>query len=588
MRSGMNTTATSGPVETDRASQPRAGAMAGWTGIVDASLSYARGPADVPLLDETIGERLRDTIARFGDREALVDPSHGVRWTWVELGREVELVARGLLARGVEKGARVGIWAPNRPEWVVVQFATARIGAILVNVNPAYKASELEYALQRAGVSTLVLSHGFRQTDYEELLAGVRRRCPLLRDALVLERDWADLLVAGAGVDLAELEAREDTLSAGEAINIQYTSGTTGFPKGATLSHRNILNNAYFAARQLGYTERDRVCVPVPFYHCFGMVLGTLACMTCGATLVVPGESFEPAAVLETVAAERCTSLYGVPTMFIAELEEPRFDEFDLSSLRTGIMAGAPCPVETMNEVRSRMHMAEVTIGCGMTETSPLATQTAPDDPVEKRVTTVGRPHPHVEVKVIDTVTGDTVPHGVAGEQCMRGYNVMLGYWDDDEATRAAVDEGGWMHSGDLATMDADGYVDIVGRIKDMIIRGGENIYPREIEEFLMTLPGVAEAYVVGVPSARYGEEVMAWIRPHEGAAPTEDALVAACKGRIATVKIPRFWRFVDAFPMTVTGKVQKYRLREEAAELDLAGAGTPSTAPPDTSAEST
>jgi fatty-acyl-CoA synthase len=519
-----------------------------------------------------IGGRLRATIERFGPREAVVAPGSGYRTTWTELGVEVDRCARGLLARGVAKGERVGIWAPNRPEWVVVQFATARIGAVLVNVNPAYKATELEYALQRAGVSTLVLSHGFRQTDYEELLAGVRDRCPALRDALVLEDDWEQLLAAADGVSEQTLAAHEATLTSDEAINIQYTSGTTGFPKGATLSHRNILNNAYFTARLLRYTEHDRVCVPVPFYHCFGMVLGTLACMTCGAALVIPGEAFEPAVVLETVEAERCTSLYGVPTMFIAELEEPRFDRFDLSSLRTGIMAGAPCPVETMNAVRSRMHMAEVTIGCGMTETSPLATQTAPDDPVEKRVTTVGHPHPHVEVKVVDPATGETVPHGVAGEQCMRGYNVMLGYWDDESATSEAIDTDGWMHSGDLATMDADGYVDIVGRIKDMIIRGGDNIYPREIEEFLIALPGVAEAYVVGVPSARYGEEVMAWIRPHEGVSLTEEELVAACRGRIATIKIPRFWRFVDAFPMTVTGKVQKYRLREQAAELGLGG----------------
>ena len=531
-----------------------------------AGESYARGRTDVPLLEETIGERLRTTVTRFGDREALVDRGHGRRATWAELWDDVGRAARGLLARGVEKGDRVGIWAPNRHEWVVVQFATARIGAILVNVNPAYKAAELEYALTRSGVSTLVLSRGFRETDYVSMLAGVRPGCPDLRRVIVLEYEWQALLADGDRVDAAALAAVEATLSPEEPINIQYTSGTTGFPKGATLSHRNILNNAWFAAVQLRYTERDRVCIPVPFYHCFGMVLGTLACTACGATIVVPGESFEPADVLEAVQAEQCTSLYGVPTMFIAELESPRFDEYDLSSLRTGIMAGAPCPVETMNAVRSRMHMAEVTIGCGMTETSPLATQTAPDDPVEKRVTTVGRPHPHVEVKIVDPATGETVPRGAVGEQCMRGYNVMLGYWGDDEATREAIDDDGWIHSGDLATMDDDGYVDIVGRIKDMIIRGGENIYPREVEEFLIALPEVAEAYVVGVPSERYGEEVMAWVRPAEGAAPTAESLEAACRGRISTVKIPRHWRFVDEFPMTVTGKVQKFRLREQAA----------------------
>jgi fatty-acyl-CoA synthase len=540
--------------------------------LIDPTLSYACGATDVPLLRQTIGERLRDTVRRFPDGEALVDRGHGYRATWSRLWDDVDRAARGLLARGVEKGDRVGIWAPNRYEWVLTQYATARLGAILVNINPAYKARELEYALQRAGVSTLLLSRGFRQTDYVSMLAEVRSECPDLLRALVLEDDWVALLAAGESVREAELEEVEATLSPDEPINIQYTSGTTGFPKGATLSHANILNNAYFAARQLSYTEADRVCVPVPFYHCFGMVLGTLAAMTHGATLVVAGESFDPPEVLAAVEAERCTSLYGVPTMFIAELEDPRFGEFDLSTLRTGIMAGAPCPVDTMSQVLTRMHMSEVTIGCGMTETSPLATQTAPDDPVDKRVTTVGRPHPHVEIKVIDPASGETLTHGVPGEQCMRGYNVMLGYWNDEEATRAAVDEDGWMHSGDLATMDVDGYVAIVGRIKDMIIRGGENIYPREIEEFLISLPDVVEAYVVGVPSARYGEEVMAFVRLAEGATATEEDLVAACKGTIATIKIPRYWRFVEEFPMTVTGKVQKYRLREQAAaELEAA-----------------
>ena len=535
--------------------------------FVDPSLSYACGATASPLLEETIGRRLRDTASRFPDGEALVDRGHGYRTTWSGLWRDVDLAARGLLARGVEKGDRVGIWAPNRFEWVITQYATARIGAILVNVNPAYKARELEYALQRAGVSTLVLSRGFRQTDYVSMLAEVRGSCPDLRSSLVLEDDWLALLASGETVSEGELEEIEATLSPGEPINIQYTSGTTGFPKGATLSHVNILNNAFFAAEVCRYTDRDRVCVPVPFYHCFGMVLGTLACMTRGATLVVSGEAFDPVAVLQTVQAERCTSLYGVPTMFIAELEDPRFDEFDLSTLRTGIMAGAPCPVDTMNQVMTRMHMAEVTIGCGMTETSPLATQTAPDDPVDKRVTTVGRPHPHVQIKVIDPATGATLPHGAPGEQCIRGYNVMLGYWSDEEATRGAVDEDGWMHSGDLATMDADGYVAIVGRIKDMIIRGGENIYPREIEEFLLTVDGISDAYVIGVPSERYGEEVMAWVKLREGIVLTGDELADACQGRIATYKIPRYWKFVDSFPMTVTGKIQKFRMRELAVE---------------------
>jgi fatty-acyl-CoA synthase len=541
---------------------------------VDPELSYARGSTEIPLLEETIGTRLRETVARYGDHDAVVDRGGGRRATWAELWDDVGVAARGLLARGVERGDRVGIWAPNRYEWVVVQFATARVGAILVNVNPAYKAAELEYALVRSGVRMLVLSRGFRETDYVAMLDGVGARCATLDQSVVLEDDWPGLLADGERVSTDALAAREASLRPGDPINIQYTSGTTGFPKGATLSHRNILNNARFAALQLGYTERDRVCIPVPFYHCFGMVLGTLACATAGAAVVIPGESFDPSGVLEAVQAERCTSLYGVPTMFIAELEALTSGEVDLSSLRTGIMAGAPCPVDTMNAVRSRLHMPDVTIGCGMTETSPLATQTARDDPVEKRVTTVGRPHPHVEVKVVDPVTGATVPHGVVGEQCMRGYNVMLGYWEDEAATRAAVDADGWMHSGDLATIDDGGYVDIVGRIKDMIIRGGENIYPREVEEFLITLPDVAEAYVVGLPSARYGEEVMAFVRPAEGASPTPESLEAACRGRISTVKIPRHWRFVQEFPLTVTGKVQKYRLREQVAAEPSVTAG--------------
>jgi fatty-acyl-CoA synthase len=528
--------------------------------------SYAHGACSTPLLGETIGANMCRTVERFGDREALVVRHQNFRATYRELWELVTRAAKGLLARGVKTGDRVGVWAPNRFEWVVLQFATARVGAILVNINPAYKATELEYALNKSGVSLLCLARGFRQTDYLAVLAEVRNRCPQLRDALVIDSDFDALLSAGAGRSGAELDEIERHLQFDDAINIQYTSGTTGFPKGATLSHHNILNNAYFAGERMHYTERDRVCVPVPFYHCFGMVLGTLGCTTRGACIVVPGEAFDPLATLEAVQAERCTSLYGVPTMFIAELEHPRFDEFDLSSLRTGIMAGAPCPVEVMKQVQTRMHMREVTIVCGMTETSPGATQTTTDDPLEKRVQTVGRAQPHVEIKIIDPNTGRVVPRGTSGEQCTRGYNVMLGYWNDPEASAKAVDAAGWMHTGDLAVMDEDGFVSIVGRIKDVIIRGGENISPREVEEFLHTFPGVAEAQVIGVPDAKYGEEVMAWVRLKAGATLTADELRAACQGRIATFKIPRYWKFVESFPLTVTGKVQKFRMREIAA----------------------
>jgi fatty-acyl-CoA synthase len=540
--------------------------------------SYAHGASDLPLLGETIGERLRTTVDRFGDREALVVRDQGYRATYSELWEQSGRAARGLMARGVAKGDRVGIWAPNRFEWVVAQYATARIGAILVNVNPAYRRSELEYALTKSGISMLLLARGFRDADYVEMLDDVRERCPDLREAIVVEDGWEALLAEGVRED--ELAAREAELQFDDPINIQYTSGTTGFPKGATLSHHNILNNGHFIAGILRYTEADRVCVPVPFYHCFGMVIGNLACMSRGACVVVPGEGFDPLAVLESVAEERCTSLYGVPTMFVAELEHPRFAEFDLSSLRTGVMAGSPCPIETMKKVRTLMHMEEVTICCGMTETSPVSTQTTADDSVEKRVTTVGRVHPHLELKVVSPETGAIVPRGVPGEQCTRGYSVMLGYWGDEPATRAAIDEAGWMHTGDLAVMDDEGYLSIVGRIKDMIIRGGENIYPREIEEFLLTLPDVIEAYVIGVPSARYGEEVMAWVKLREGSVAGEEELADACRGAIATYKIPRYWKLVDGFPMTVTGKIQKYKMREAAIEeLGLAEAATIKTA---------
>ena len=529
--------------------------------------SYAHGASSTPLLGATIGDAFRRTVDQFGNREALVVRHQGYRATYNELWEQTTAVARGLLALGVRTGDRVGIWSPNRFEWVVTQLATARIGAILVNINPGYKAAELEYALRQSSVSLLVMSRGFRQADYVAILADVRARCPDLARTLVVDWEWDALLAGGVEVDEAALADIEEALQCDDPINIQYTSGTTGFPKGATLSHHNILNNAHICGGMLHYTEHDRVCVPVPFYHCFGMVLGTLSCVTYGACEVVPDESFDPESVLAAVEGERCTSLYGVPTMFIAELNLPTRTRYDVSSLRTGMMGGAPCPVEVMRRVIHDLHVPEITIICGMTETSPVSTQTAVDDPIEKRVETVGRPTPHAEIKIVDPETGVILPRGAPGEQCTRGYLVMLGYWNNGEATRQAIDSAHWMHTGDLAVMDDDGYVRIVGRIKDMICRGGENIYPREVEEFLHTIPGILDAQVVGVPSRLYGEEVMAWVRLTEGARLDERELVAMCKDRIATTKIPRYWKFVESFPMTVTGKIQKYRMREIAIE---------------------
>jgi len=543
------------------------------------TLSYAHGPGARPLLGETIGENLRRTTERVPDHEALVVCATGVRMTYAQLWAATSRAARGLLALGVARGDRVGIWAPNRFEWVVTQFATARIGAVLVNINPAYRTSELEYALRQAGVSVLLHARAFRQADYAAMLAAVRGGLPALRAVVVFDDDWEALLAAGDDVGEEVLADREAGLQFDDAINIQYTSGTTGFPKGATLTHHNVLNNGLFVGEALRLGPGDRVCIPVPFYHCFGMVLGNLACTTHGACMVIPGEAFDPLLTLQTVEAERCTALHGVPTMFIAELEHPRFAEFDLSTLRTGIMAGSPCPIEVMKQVQSRMHMREVTICYGMTETSPVSTQSAVDDPVDRRVSTVGRVHPHVEIKIVDE-GGAVVRRGAPGELCTRGYSVMLGYWDNPEATRVAIDAAGWMHTGDLATMDDEGYVKIVGRLKDMIIRGGENVYPREIEEFLHTHPAVSEAQVIGVPSERYGEEVMAWIRVRPGVEIDGEALRAYCQGKIATFKIPRYVKLVDEFPMTVTGKVQKFRMREQAiAELGLLAAATIVTA---------
>jgi fatty-acyl-CoA synthase len=542
--------------------------------------SYVSGTSSTPLLGETIGENLRRTVERFPDREALVVKHQGYRATYRQFWEETGVIARALLVRGVKKGDRVGIWAPNRAEWVVLQYASARMGAILVNINPAYRTHELEYALKKSGVSTLLLARGFRQADYLAMLKEVRIRCPDLKQVVVIDDEWADLKADALRLSSDELARREQELQFDDAINIQYTSGTTGFPKGATLSHHNILNNGYFIGEFLRYSEKDRVCIPVPLYHCFGMVLGNMACTTHGAAMVFPGESFDPAQAMRTVQEERCTALYGVPTMFIAELDHPEFASFDYSSLRTGIMAGSPCPVEVMKKVQKDMHMPEVTICYGMTETSPVSTQSKTDDPLEKRVATVGQVHPHLEVKVVDPTTGKIVPRGVPGELCTRGYSVMLGYWDDPHATKEAVDEGRWMHTGDLATMDEQGYVKIVGRIKDMVLRGGENIFPREVEEFLYTMPGISDVQVIGVPDVKYGEELMAWVKLRPGVQLTGEEIRAYCKGKIATYKIPKYYKFVDGFPMTVTGKVQKFKMREQAIqELGLQKAASIETA---------
>jgi fatty-acyl-CoA synthase len=535
-------------------------------------LSYSHGVATTPLLGETIGASLDRAVERYPSRDALVVRHQALRYTYAELGAAVDRVARGLLALGLERGDRLGIWAPNCAEWVLVQFATAKLGVILVNINPAYRTSELEYALRHSGCRALVAAQSFKTSNYRAMVDEVSPRLRELEHVVYLDSpDWLELLDGGQEAGEDELAERTAALDFDDPINIQYTSGTTGFPKGATLSHHNILNNGFFVAQGCGYTEVDRVCLPVPFYHCFGMVLGNLACVTQGAAIVVPSPAFEPGAVLETVEAERCTSLYGVPTMFIAELEHPDFERFDLTSLRTGIMAGSPCPIEVMKRVIERMHMSEVTICYGMTETSPVSTQTAADDPLDKRVGTVGRVHPHVEVKVVDADTGRTTPRGEAGELLTRGYSVMIGYWNDLERTAEAIDKHGWMHTGDLATMDADGYVNIVGRSKDMIIRGGENIYPREVEEFLHGHPEIVDVAVVGVPDRKYGEEILAWVKLREAAQLDEDDVKEYCRGQIAHFKVPRYIKFVDELPMTVTGKVQKFKIREAAiAELGL------------------
>jgi fatty-acyl-CoA synthase len=530
--------------------------------------SYASGISDEPLLGDTIGDNLDRTAARFPDGEALVDRAQGLRYTWAAFVTEVDALAVGLLDAGIEKGDRVGIWAPNCAQWTLLQYATAKVGAILVNINPAYRTHELEFVVNQAGIRMLVAARSFKTSQYAEMIETVRPNTPGLERVVITDTEqWAALFVHDG--DVGRVRERGLELTADDAINIQYTSGTTGFPKGATLSHHNILNNGYFVGRLCNYTEVDRVCIPVPFYHCFGMVMGNLACTSSGATMVIPAPGFDPKLTLEAVAEERCTSLYGVPTMFIAELSLPEVDSYDLGSLRTGIMAGSPCPVEVMKQVVDRFGMTEVAISYGMTETSPVSTMTRADDSLERRVSTVGRAMPHLESKIVDPETGLTVPRGTPGELCTRGYSVMLGYWEQPEKTAEVLDRARWMHTGDIGVMDDESYVNITGRIKDMVIRGGENVYPREIEEFLYTHPDILDAQVIGVPDERYGEELMAWVRLRDGVADlTVEAVREFASGKLAHYKIPRYVRVVDEFPMTVTGKVRKVEMRAESVEL--------------------
>ena len=546
--------------------------MTAITTVVDMeSRSYSSGPSSTALLEETIGQNLDRTVAEYAGHDALVDVPSGRRWTYSEFLADVELLAAGLLVKGVTTGDRVGIWAPNCPEWVLAQYATAKIGAILVNINPAYRTHELKFVLNQAGVSVLLSAQEFKGSDYGAMIEDAREET--VREVVFIGSFGWELMTDRGHRALAENPSLvadiQSAMVPSDPINIQYTSGTTGFPKGATLSHRNILNNGYFVGELCHYTEHDRVCIPVPFYHCFGMVMGNLACTSHGAAMIIPGLSFDPSATLTAVQQENCTSLYGVPTMFIAELALPEFDSFDLSSLRTGIMAGSPCPTEVMKQVIERMGMTEVSICYGMTETSPVSLQTRSDDTIEQRVSTVGAVGPHLEVQIVDPVDGSPVAHGEPGELCTRGYSVMLGYWDQPEKTAEAVDTDGWMHTGDIGVMDSDGYVSITGRIKDMVIRGGENVYPREVEEFLYTHPDILDAQVIGVPDAKYGEELMVWIRMQDGAAPLDaDSVRAFCDGKLAHYKIPRYVHVVDEFPMTVTGKVRKVEMRERSLDL--------------------
>ena len=540
--------------------------------MTQVRISYDHGVSDKKLIGETIGAYFDRTVETYRDREALVVKHQNVRWSWGELGRRVDDLAAGLLSLGLERGDRVGIWSPNTSEWTLAQFATAKAGLVLVNVNPAYRRSELDYALNKVECKALILAPALKTSNYLEIVEDLVKagKLPHLRHIVRLGKDktpgmlnFDDVATAGGNAERVKLAELGPKLQFDDAINIQFTSGTTGHPKGATLSHHNILNNGYFVGEGLKLTPADRLCIPVPLYHCFGMVMGNLGCLTHGSTMVYPSEAFDPLATLQAVAEERCTALYGVPTMFIAQLDHPQFESFDLKSLRTGIMAGSPCPIEVMKRVQSRMNMHEVTIAYGMTETSPVSTQCATDDPVERRVSTVGQVLPHIEIKIVDP-DGKVVPRGETGEFCTRGYSVMKGYWNDAEKTAEAVDAAGWMRTGDLATMDEQGYVNIVGRLKDMVIRGGENVYPREIEEFLYSHPKVQDVQVIGVPDPRYGEEVCAWIKLRDGQTATAEEIREFCKGQIAHYKIPRYVEFVDAFPMTITGKIQKFVMRDE------------------------
>jgi fatty-acyl-CoA synthase len=544
----------------------------------EPALSYTAGETDVPLIEQTIGDNFDATVARFPDREALVDVEQGARWTWAELQRDVDVAARGLVAAGIEKGDRVGIWAPNCAEWTIVQFATAKMGAILVNINPAYRTHELKYVLGQAGIRMIVAAPSFKTSDYAAMIDEVRgdvESTGRLEQVVLIGTDsWHDLLAGAERVSPDRLAQIQAGLTNTEAINIQYTSGTTGFPKGATLSHRNILNNGFFVGELCRYTEADRVCIPVPFYHCFGMVMGNLACSTHGAAMIIPAPGFDPAKTLQACQDEQATSLYGVPTMFIAEWSLPNFADYDVSTIRTGIMAGSPCPAELMKKVIAS-GIEEMTICYGMTETSPVSTQTRTDDSFDHMVGTVGRVGPHLEIKVVDPTTDETLPRGEPGEFCTKGYSVMLGYWEQQDKTDEVLQDG-WMHTGDIAVMGEDGYVQITGRIKDMVIRGGENVYPREIEEFLYTHPDIEDVQVVGVPDEKYGEELCAWIRMRDGAEPlTAQDVRAFATGKLAHYKIPRYVQIVDEFPMTVTGKVRKVEMREKSvADLGLAAQG--------------
>ncbi len=556
-----------------------------------SKLSYTHGTSPEPLMGVTIGDLFDQIVEQYPENDALIVPHQDIRWSYALLKQEVDKCAKGLMAIGLKKGDRVGIWSPNRYEWVVTQFATAKIGAILVNVNPSYRLNELEYALNQSACSMLILADQHKYSNYTEMIYSLvpelkqskpgtlhTSKLPYLKSVIRLDQQpiagmftWEQMMAGASVVSDKKLQINQSNLHFDEPINIQYTSGTTGFPKGATLSHHNIINNGYFVARTMNYTQADRVIIPVPLYHCFGMVIGNLGCLTHGATMIFPSEGFEPGLVLKSVQQEKATVLHGVPTMFIAELEHPDFNKYDLSSLRTGVMAGAPCPIEVMKKVQTVMHMKDVQVAYGMTETSPVSTQTRIGSPLEKQVSTVGQVHPHQEIKIINSVTDQVVPIGETGELCTRGYSVMLGYWNNEDQTNAAIDAARWIHTGDLATMDEEGYIKIVGRIKDMIIRGGENVYPREIEEFLFTHPKISDVQVIGVPDPKYGEEIMAWIKLKENTEATSEEIKTFCKGNIAHFKIPRYYKFTDSFPMTVTGKIRKIDMRAiSIQELDL------------------